>query len=87
VRNLLSKGANVNSRDNYGDTPLTWAAVNCHLEVVRLLLEKGADANSRNDEGRTALTNVRTSSNRDSNRCRANFPSIESLLIERGGTE
>ena len=47
VRLLLGKGADVESKDGYGRTPLSWAAENGHEEVVKLLLEKGADVESK----------------------------------------
>ena len=40
---LLEKGADVKSKNNVGETPLSWAAWNGHEAVVKLLLEKGAD--------------------------------------------
>ena len=44
---LLEKGADVESKDQYGQTPLSWAAENGHEAVVKLLLEKGADVESK----------------------------------------
>jgi ankyrin repeat protein len=40
VKLLLEKGANVESKDDIGHTPLSWAAQNGHEAVVKLLLEK-----------------------------------------------
>jgi ankyrin repeat protein len=42
---LLGKGADVNSGDTYGQTPLFYATKNGHANVVRVLLdyEKGID--------------------------------------------
>ncbi len=46
---LLSKGADMNVRDNNNDTPLHDAAQGGHLEAARLLIEKGhADTNVKN---------------------------------------
>ncbi|KAK4185664.1 hypothetical protein QBC35DRAFT_476145 [Podospora australis] len=45
----------LNLKDNFGKTPLTWAARNEHGETVLLLLQHGADINSRDTEGKTAL--------------------------------
>ena len=44
---LLEKGADLESKDDYGQTPLSWAAENGHEAVVKLLLEKGADLESK----------------------------------------
>src|SRR6266446_2269884 len=46
VRSLRAKGLDVNLRNNFGDTALSRAATNGHLETVGALLELGADANA-----------------------------------------
>lgn len=56
VRELIDNGANVNLRDEEGETALMWASWNDHLDIVKLLLEKGADANVKSSQGRTAFT-------------------------------
>ena len=58
VRQLLEKGADVDSKDSwYGRTPLSWAAERGHEAVVRLLLEKGANVDSEESEnGQTPLS-------------------------------
>ena len=43
VKLLLEQGAEVESKDEDGRTPLWRAARNGHEAVVKLLLEKGAD--------------------------------------------
>ena len=45
---LLDQGANPNSRNRLGDTPLNTAARNGNIELVKLLLERGADVNLPN---------------------------------------
>ncbi|KAK6525843.1 hypothetical protein TWF281_010887 [Arthrobotrys megalospora] len=40
VRLLINKGANLETKEMWGQTPLMWAAVNGHEAVVRLLIKK-----------------------------------------------
>ena len=47
VKALLAKGADVNAKFRYGQTPLFKAAERGHTEVVKVLLEAGADVNVR----------------------------------------
>ena len=57
ARELIAKGADVNAKFRYGQTPLFKAAERGNTEVVKLLLEKGADVNVRDTfYGATALT-------------------------------
>ncbi|KAK9759062.1 Mind bomb SH3 repeat domain [Popillia japonica] len=55
VRELLSKGADVNASDNDGDTCLHYAAFGNQPEVVDLLIGAGASLNTSNRSGCTAL--------------------------------
>jgi len=55
VKELVSKGADVNAKDANGGSPLFYAARNKHLKVVKYLLSKGADANSKDKFGRTVF--------------------------------
>lgn len=52
---LLDESENRNSRDSYGDTPLSWATRSGHYTGVKLLLERGANPDSTNNEGQTPL--------------------------------
>ena len=52
---LVNAGADPNTRDENGKTPLDWAAEMEHQEAVKLLVEMGADPNARNEYGYTPL--------------------------------
>ncbi|NWX88485.1 RN5A ribonuclease, partial [Nothoprocta pentlandii] len=54
VKELLEKGANVNSRAEAGWTPLQ-SAVHMDEDLAIFLLEKGADLHARKDNGGTAF--------------------------------
>ena len=45
VKALLDKGASVNSKSSYGQTPLFFACDRGYTEIVKLLLDRGADVN------------------------------------------
>jgi ankyrin repeat protein len=45
VKQLIEKGAAVETKTAYGQTPLFLSAMNGHEDVVRFLLEKGASPN------------------------------------------
>jgi hypothetical protein len=47
VKGLLEKGAAIETKTSYGQTPLYLAAMNGHREVVKLLLDKGASTDVR----------------------------------------
>jgi ankyrin repeat protein len=50
VKLLLKKGAELESKDNYGRTPLWRAAESGHEAVVKLLLEKGGELESKDND-------------------------------------
>ena len=55
VKELLSKGTEVDAKSNLGYTPLHKAAHGGHLEVVKELLAKGAEVDAKNYFGNTPL--------------------------------
>lgn len=71
---LLDKGADVNAKNNYGDTLLMQVATTGHTNTVELLLDKGADINAKDSFGKTALMSA------------ARFGNVEiiKLLLDKG---
>jgi len=56
VELLIAKGADVNSKDKSGYTPLHGAATDV---TVELLIAEGADVNAKGDDGSTPLDSRR----------------------------
>ena len=54
VRLLLARGANINSLEAKGSTPLMFAIHGRHVETAHVVLEAGADTQFVNEAGRTA---------------------------------
>lgn len=76
VRLLLQKGANLNRKDNSGDTPLHIAVENGTEEMVKLLLDWGADTKVEGRGCRASIQKAVFSKGRNE--------SILLLLIEKG---
>lgn len=55
VEEMISQGANVNSKSTDGQTALIYASRACNLDVVRVLLKHHAQINQVDSYGRTAL--------------------------------
>lgn len=55
VQALIAAGADVNAKDIYGLTPLSYAAMNCNLEKVQILIAAKADVNCHDSKGQTPL--------------------------------
>ena len=53
---LLDKGADIESRDYQGDTPLVYAALHTiNIDAVRILIKRGANVNTENNASRPLL--------------------------------
>lgn len=52
---LIQKGAKVNVRNNWGDTPVFRVANSGNLKMVQFFADKGAELDIRNDHGATPL--------------------------------
>lgn len=55
VKGFVNKGADVNAKDGYGNTPLLIAVQYSNYTIAKYLIDNGADVNSQNNEGWTAL--------------------------------
>jgi ankyrin repeat protein len=71
---LIAHGADVNLKDNDGDTPLHKVTSRGHKEIVELLIAHGADVNAQNNDGHTPLHHPPVEGDKD----------VVELLIARG---
>jgi hypothetical protein len=55
VKSLIAARADVNAKNNNGETALMWASDKGHAEVVNALLTARADVNAKANNGETAL--------------------------------
>ena len=55
LQGMLKDGADANTKDDHGVTPLMYAAAAGSVDAMKLLLDKGADAKAVNMFGSTAL--------------------------------
>jgi hypothetical protein len=75
VKALLDKGADVNSKSPYGQTPLFFACDRGYAEIAKLLVDRGADVNVKDTfYGFTALAWT----------VEKNRPEIAKLLLDHG---
>lgn len=68
VRDLLSNGADIESKDSYGNTPL-WRAVYAYQnkgDIIKMLISQGANINNPNNTGISPLKLANTIANYDS---------------------
>ena len=81
IEQYLSKGQNVNARDQQGWTPLMYAASKGHLEICHLLLQHGADKSIQDEFGFTVLDIAKNAGRLDVAEI------IDSFLIESESVE
>jgi ankyrin repeat protein len=74
---LCKEGASLNIADQYGQTPLSWAACNGHEAIVKLLLATGkAEIDSKDKNGRTPLSWAEENG----------YEAVVKLLLDAGAT-
>ena len=56
VELLLSKGADINDKNNYGDSAIIEASAHGHVNVVKLLLCKGSSINGIDNDRKSAVS-------------------------------
>jgi ankyrin repeat protein len=60
ARLLLEHGADVNAEDDWGRTPLMWAAERAPVETVQFLIDSGADIHRISGKGSNGVCNEET---------------------------
>jgi hypothetical protein len=55
IKRMSVKGANMSSRNKFGETPLHWAVRDGSIDTVRVLLQGGARPNVHDKDGNTPL--------------------------------
>jgi ankyrin repeat protein len=78
---LISKGADLNSRDYEGTTALIWASIRGNLSIVHLLLTRGANPNIATYSGSTASMEALSYGNNDIEDCIRKWPSTMAIII------
>ena len=84
MRELISKGADVNYQNKSGKTPLMEATRKQFYSGVKLLIDKHANVNTADENGYTALTIIIAMSISYNFNKYVNFKKIIDLLIESG---
>ena len=74
VKALIELGADVNSKEIGGTTPLNLASNENYIEIAKLLIERGADVDAKDNSGWTPLHNATYN----------NHIETAKLLIEKG---
>ncbi|WP_341823712.1 ankyrin repeat domain-containing protein [Wolbachia endosymbiont (group A) of Agelastica alni] len=61
VKDLVSRGANLDAKDSSGWTTLYWASFTGRLDISGYLIDRGADINAKDNDGKTPLHCASTS--------------------------
>ena len=65
IQQMIEAGTDINTRDEHGDTPLTWAIAMGNKNVIDALIAAGADVNTENKFGGSALQSAISDDNKD----------------------
>jgi len=65
AKEALSRGADINDKDEVNQTPLMWAAHENHPNIVDFLLLNGADVHAKDDSGSDALAIAQSKDNKE----------------------
>ena len=82
---LIAKGADVNGKNDYGETPMHYAADCGHREIIELLIAKGANVNAHRTGGSTPLDMAEEVDEIDSPEGKAVIKETADLLRKHGG--
>ena len=64
AKGALSRGADIDDKDEVNQTPLMWAAHENHPNIVDFLLLSGADVHAKDDSGNDAFALAESKGNR-----------------------
>lgn len=81
VRMLIEHGFDINRRDDWGRTPLMWAAVDAPLETIQFVIDSGADVNVVSGKNMNGVNSKETALQLAS---RANRTDVVALLRKHG---
>jgi len=76
VQQLLQNGANIEAKNQSGNTALILGAANCNSDIVNLLLQHGAQTEAKGRYGETALSEAATCHKAD----------VVKLLLDKGAS-